>query len=133
MNIDLNIIKVSIKTSMLIKLFKSIQEASEAHIFKSKFENISMSLFKDNNVENFDSNRLQDSAVKAYPIHNRPRGIDDIKSIKYYQQQIRTNKFNSPIWLAYKNRKYTLLDGAHRLVAHHIENKIKIPAYVIKI
>ena len=30
-----------------------------------------------------------------------------------------------------KDKKYILLDGAHRIVASYIENKNNIPAYII--
>ncbi len=75
--------------------------------------------------------RLQKSAVKAYPINDRPRGNKDISSVKYYQKQILQEKEITPIWMVYKNNKYILLDGAHRIVASYIENKKYIYAYVI--
>ena len=124
------IIKDSIDTSISMKLYKNREEASKAHIFNSKLVKFSMSKFKEE-VENFDSERLQKSALKAYPVDNRPRGNADITSVKYHQKQIKNKKGLQPIWIHHKNNKYTLLDGVHRIVANYIENKSTIMAYVI--
>ena len=124
-------IKDSILTSVNLKLFKNIEQASSAHIFKSELIKLPLSLFK--NVKNFDPVRLQVSAVKAYPVHNRPRGDDDIKSVKFYQKQIQDNINIEPIWMIQQNKKYILLDGAHRIVASFIEQQRYIDAYVIKL
>jgi hypothetical protein len=90
-----------------------------------------MSIF--NNVDNFDSNRLQKSVEKAYPVNNRPRGDDDISSVAYYQTQIQQGKEIIQIFMINKNNKYILLDGSHRIVASYIEEKEHIMAYVIQI
>jgi hypothetical protein len=129
MNDYVNILQDSIYTSVDMKIFKNIKDASIAHIFKSKLVKIKLSIFK--NVDNFNPERLQKSATKAYPINDRPRGDSDINSIKYYQKQIQQKKDITPIWLIQKNNKYILLDGAHRIVASYIENKHYINAYVI--
>ena len=55
-------------------------------MYKSKLVKIPLSIFKD--LENFNPDRLQKSAVKAYPLNNRPRGKNDISSVKYYQKKI---------------------------------------------
>jgi hypothetical protein len=127
------IIKDSVQTSVSIKIFKNEQDATLAHIFKSKFVKLPLSIFK--NVNNFNPDRLKKSAVKAYPLNNRPRGNSDISSVKYYQKQIQQEKQKdiTPIWMIYKNKKYTLLDGAHRIVASYIEGVQNINAYVINI
>jgi hypothetical protein len=126
-----NILKDSISTSVNMKIFKNKEDSSMAHIYKSKLVKISLSIFKNNEVDNFNSNRLQKSAVKAYPINNRPRGNSDINSVKYYQKQIQQKKDIAPIWMIQKNNKYTLLDGVHRVVASYIEDKHYINAYII--
>ena len=123
----------SIDTSVSMKIFKNRETATMAHIFKSKLDKISLSLFKDiNKVDNFDPNRLQVSAVKAYPLPNgRPRGDKDISSVKFYQKQIQQKNDITPIWMIHKNNKYILLDGAHRIVANYIEDIKHINAYII--
>ncbi len=128
MNDYVNFLKDSINTSIELKIFKNREVASNAHIFKSKLVKLPLSTFKD--VSNFNANRLQTSAVKAYPINDRPRGNDDINSVKYYQKHIQQNIDLPPIWLIKKN-KYILTDGAHRVVASYIENKPYVTAYVI--
>ena len=119
----------SIDTSVEMKLFKNRTDSSLAHIFKSKLVKFSLSKFK--NVDNFDVVRLKKSAVKAYPLNNRPRGNKDISSVKFYQKQIQKKKDIQPIWMILKDKKYILLDGAHRIVASYIENKNNILAYII--
>ena len=133
MNDYVNILQDSISTSVSIKIFKNKEDALIAHIYKSKLLKINLSTFKNNEVDNFDSNRLQKSAVKAYPINNRPRGNSDISSVKYYQKQIEQKKEIPPIWIIQKNNKYILLDGAHRIVASYIEEKSYIYSYLIEL
>ena len=59
--------------------------------------------------------------------------MNDIKSVKFYQKQIKNKKNIIPIWIVKNKKKFTLLDGAHRIVAHFIENKQKIPTYIINV
>jgi len=126
-----SILQDSIDTSVSMKIFKNREESSIAHIFKSKLVKLKMSIF--NNVDNFNSNRLQKTAKKAYPLHNRPRGNKDICSINFCRKIIREKKEISPIWLIKKNKKYILLDGAHRIVSNYIEGKKYINSYVISL
>jgi len=57
---------------------------------KKCLSKIPLSIFK--NVDNFNPIRLQKSASKAYPINDRPRGNNDISSVKYYQKPLFTKK-----------------------------------------
>ena len=124
------VVRDSIETSVSMKLFKTIDEATKAHVFKSTFTKFPM--FKCKNLDNFNPERLQSTAVKAYPLTDRPRGNNDISSVKFYQKQIKEQKEIQPIWLAQmKNKQYILLDGAHRIVANYIENKKYLNAYII--
>ena len=127
----LSIIKDSVETSIAIKIFNNKQESLFAHIYLSKLLKIQLSIF--HNVNNFNPDRLQNSAIKAYPPNNRPRGNKDISSVKYYQKQIQQKKDITPIWIIYKNNEYILLDGAHRIVASYIEDKKYINAYMINL
>jgi inorganic pyrophosphatase/exopolyphosphatase len=118
-----------------MKLFENKQGAHLAHILKSKLVEIPLSIFANNNdMENFNFDRLKESAVKAYPLDDRPRGNADISSVEYHQNQIKQqNGTINPIWLLYKNNKYVLLDGAHRIIASYIEGVEFIRAYIIYI
>ena len=116
----------SVSTSVSLQIFTNRQEAIDAHTSKSKLVKLPMSTFT--NVENFNPNRLQKSAKNAFPINDRPRGDKDISSVEYHRKQIQT-----PIWLIKQNKTYLLLDGVHRIVAHYIEGKQYIYAYVIDI
>ena len=119
----------SIETSVSIKLFKSKEEATIKHIFNSKL--IYFPLSKCKNLDNFNPERLQTTAIKAYPLDNRPREDKDISSVEYYQKLIKNKLDIQPIWIIKKNNNYILLDGAHRIVASYIENKHYIPTYLI--
>ena len=119
----------SIETSVSIKLFKSKEEATIKHIFNSKL--IYFPLSKCKNLDNFNPERLQTTAIKAYPLDNRPREDKDISSVEYYQKLIKNKLDIQPIWIMKKNNNYVLLDGAHRIVASYIENKHYIPTYLI--
>ena len=123
--------KDSISTSVTLKIFENIESATIAHIFKSKRVKLDLSLFR--NVDNFNPARLQKSATNAYPIDNRPRGDSDINSVIYHQDKLQHHQDITPIWLVHRNDNYTLLDGAHRIVASFIEDKPEIDAYVIGI
>ena len=124
----------SVSSSVSMKLFENKQDAHLAHILKSKLVEIPLSIFANNNMENFNSVRLKESAVKAYPLDDRPRGNADISSVEYHQNQIKQqNGTINPIWLLYKNNKYVLLDGAHRIIASYIEGVEFIRAYIIYI
>ena len=101
---------------------------------KSKLVEIPLYMFANNGIENFNSNRLKESAAKAYPLDDRPRGDADISSVEYHQNQIKQqNGTINPIWLLYKNNKHVLLDGAHRIIASYIEGVEFIRAYIIYI
>jgi hypothetical protein len=123
----------SVSTSVSMKLFENKQDAHLAHILKSKLVEIPLSTFANNGMENFNSVRLKESAVKAYPLDDRPRGNADISSVEYHQNQIKQQNGINPIWLLYKNKKYVLLDGAHRIIASYIEGVEFIRACIIYI
>ena len=119
----------SIETSVSMKLFKTKEEATMAHIFNSKL--ILFPIIECKNLNNFNTERLQISAIKAYLIHDRPRGNNDISSVKYYQKRIKNKLEIQPIWIIQQNNNLILLDGVHRIVASYIENKKYIPTYII--
>lgn len=131
----MSILQDSIDTSVSMNIFKNKEEASLAHVFQSKLDKISLSIFADTNkVDNFDPNRLQKTAEQSYPLpHGRPRGDKDISSVKFYQKQIKQNLGIPPIWMIRQNRQYILLDGVHRIVASYIEDIKYINAYIIHI
>jgi hypothetical protein len=125
------VLQDSIDTSVSMKIFTNKEDATMAHIFKSKLIKIPLSIF--NNVDNFNPDRLKMSAEDAYPLPNgRPRGDKDISSVKFYQKQIQQKQDITPIWMMQQNNKYILLDGAHRIVASYIEDNKYINAYIIQ-
>jgi hypothetical protein len=119
----------SIETSVSMGLFKNRRASASAHQRKTSFM-LPMSMFK--NVDNFNPNRLKDTAIEAYPKSDRPRGADDISSVNYLVSQIERGNTTPSIYVLKKGNKYTLLDGAHRLVAHHIAKSDYINAFVVE-
>jgi hypothetical protein len=122
----INIIQHSVDTSVDIKLFKTRQTSVYYHIFHSNFTMIPISQFRD--MDNFNPARL---SKDPYPKEDRPRGQKDLDSIVYHRRMIRKQGHTEPIWIALKKGKYTLLDGAHRIVSTYLENKRTIPCYVV--
>lgn len=119
----------SVETSVNgLKLFSSIKTASYAHIFKSEFVDFPMSECK--KLENIDPIRFSQD---PYPENDRPRGNNDLLSVKYHRKIIQKEGHTSPIWIAKKGNRYIKLDGVHRIVAAHLEKKRSIPAYIVKV
>ena len=116
----------SIETAVLIGIFKSKHASIDAHLYHSHFEKVPLRLFHKQGVHNFNSDRLQVTRSLAYPSHNRPRSKKDLLSVKYA-----IHKMMLPIWMYYDGKTYTLLDGAHRVVAAYIKRYKHINAYVI--
>ena len=116
----------SIRTSVKTKVFSSVKTSSYSHIFESKLVDFQIS--KCRNLHNFNPDRL---SKDPYPKEDRPRGQDDLDSVLHHRRTIRREGETEPIWIALKDGEYTLLDGAHRIVATYLENKRTIPAHVV--
>jgi hypothetical protein len=121
-------IQDSVETSVNIKLFSSLKTSSYYHIFKSKM--IRFPLSKCRELNNFNPDRL---SKDPYPKEDRPRGQKDLESVSHHRRTIDDKGDTQPIWIALKKREYTLLDGAHRIIATYLENKRSIPAYIVHI
>jgi hypothetical protein len=120
-------IKDSVETSVSIKAFPSVKVSSFYHIFKSKFETFPMSKCRE--LDNFNPARL---STDPYPETDRPRGHDDLTSVAYHRRKIQKEGATDPIWILERGGKYTLLDGAHRIVSTYLEGKRKIPCYIVQ-
>ena len=120
----MNALKDSVETSLTLHLFSTEESASRAHIFNTTFTVLNKSLWND--LQNFNPDRLSTT-----PYKNKPRGENNMKSVNYHKKQIETYGYTSPIWVAKKGDIYTLLDGAHRLVATYLAGKSEIPAFIV--
>ena len=118
----------SVKTSLHIGMHSSMETALHNHIFNRTFVNFPLSKCKE--LHNFNPLRL---SATPYPEHDRPRGQSDLDSVTYHARLIQTNCNVNPVWIACKNGEYTLLDGAHRIVATYLENKQTVPSYILNI
>jgi hypothetical protein len=121
----MNTLKDSVVTSVKIGIFPSEETASRAHIFDTQFTVLDKSFWYD--LENFNPDRLSNT-----PYKNKPRGENNMKSVNYHKKQIQQYGHTSPIWVANKKGTYTLLDGAHRLVATYLAGKSEIPAFIVE-
>jgi len=122
----INIIQHSVDTSVSLKLFTSRKSSVYYHIFHSSYVRFPLSQLK--TLDNFDTKRLSNN---PYPEDNRPRGQKDLDSVLYHRKIIRQQGYTEPIWILLKNGNYTLLDGAHRIIATYLENRRNIPSYII--
>ena len=122
----INTLKDSVETSVALKIFPSKESASRAHIFNTTFTVLVLNESLWNHLENFNPARLSNT-----PYKNKPRGEKNMKSVNYHKEQIQKYGYTSPIWVAKKGDIYTLLDGAHRLVATYLAKKLKIPAFIV--
>ena len=119
----------SVKTSLHIGMFSSLETAIHRHTFHRTFVNFPLSKCKE--LHNFNPLRL---SATPYPEHDRPRGQADLDSVAYHARLIQTNCDINPVWIAFQNGEYTLLDGAHRIVATYLEeNNQSVPSYVIHV
>jgi hypothetical protein len=119
----------SVETSVTgLRLFKTLEEASYYHIFKSRFVMLPSSIWP--TLENVDPIRLTQD---PYPEGRRPRGDRDLASVKYHRRMIRKHGHTSPVWVAKKGDRYIKLDGVHRLVASNLEHKRSIPCYIVDV
>lgn len=118
--------KDSVETSVSIKLFPSLKTASYYHIFNSKL--CQFPIVKCRELNNFNPARLSND---PYPKEDRPRGQKDLDSVLHHRRIIIQQGHTEPIWIALKKGDYTLLDGAHRIIATYLENKRTILAYIV--
>jgi ParB-like nuclease domain len=121
-----NIIQDSVDTSVTLKLFTSRKSSMYYHIFHSSYVKFPLSQLK--TLDNFDTKRLSGN---PYPKENRPRGQADLDSVLHHRRIVQQQGSTEPIWIVSKKGTYTLLDGAHRIVATYLEGKRTIPAYIV--
>ena len=124
----INIIQHSVDTSVDMKLFSTRKSSVYYHIFHSSYVKFPLSQLK--TVDNFDIKHLSNN---PYPKEDRPRGQADLDSVLHHRRIIRQQGDTEHIWIVLKKENYTLLDGAHRIIATYLEHKRTIPAYIIHV
>ncbi len=121
----------SVSASITIKLFDQIRDSCFAHVFKSKIGKFDLVNYNKEYIKNINKNRLAETAELAYPESDRPRGENDLISVKYHQERLRNGEKLEAIWIIEKNGKKYILDGFHRLAASYIEKRTNIDANFI--
>jgi len=66
--------------------------------------------------------KLGASLDEIFPISDRPRGADDIKSVWYFIEKMRAGDDYVPIMLLEYADRYYVIDGVHRIVAAYLTN-----------
>lgn len=128
----MDVVRDAVETAVNMGLFKTIAKATAAAVFSSYPDKLTMTQCKD--MDNFNPDaRLLSRATRAYPTADRPRGEKDVNCVKYWARQIRRGVQPPPIWVLKNKFGYTLLDGAHRIVAHYIAGKRVVPCIVVDV
>jgi hypothetical protein len=125
------IITDSVSASITIKLFDNIKDSCYAHVFNTKLGKFDLVNYNKQYIKNINKNRLADSPELAYPESDRPRGDNDLLSVKYHQERLQNGENLEAIWIIEKNGKKYILDGFHRLAASYIEKRTNIDAFFI--
>jgi len=107
----------SINTSILLNIFEDKPTALHYHMFNSTKTIFEMS--KIGLLQNFDITQLQ-NYVENPNIVEYPSPLNEDATLEY-------------IWICKINGDYTLLYGSHCIIAHHIEGRTTIPAYIINL
>ena len=118
----------SVETSVKLGIFDTLEESVAAHI-RSSVSTLPRELYV--KLENFNPARLKSTAEAAFPVTDRPRGDADLGAVRYHRNQIRSGRVE-PIWVADYDNELTLLDGAHRLVAAHLERLPGISVHIVR-
>lgn len=126
-NSEYSTLKDSVNTSVTLKLYKTKKASLFDHIHHSQLVSFPLSILK--NLGNFNIKRLSSN---PYPNEDRPRGQADLDSVLHHRRVIHQQGSTDPIWVLLKGGVYTLLDGAHRIVAAYLEHKDTIPAYIVQ-
>jgi hypothetical protein len=120
-------LKAAAGTGMMLGLFKTRKSALR-NLKTAKTRKLPISLFKSGKVDNLNPQRL---SKNPYPKSDRPRGSENLMSVKFHRRTIRkTGQITKPVWLYHDKNKYVMLDGVHRVVATYLEKKRFIPARV---
>ena len=127
----IELLKSSIDKSVQLKLFKNKEDASYAHLYKYKIEQIPLSKIKKGLFKEFDCNRLKGKSEEtAYPEDDRPKGIYNIEAVKFHRELIHQDK-NPIIFVVKKGKTYHLIHGSHKIVAANLEKLKKIDSYIV--
>jgi len=107
---------------MEISFINNYNEFLEMYKCCSKIETVDISTL--NNIKNSRHTIKGKTPEDYYPITDRPRGDNDINSVKYHMT---TKKYVSPIIILNINKRRIKLDGVHRLIGAKLRNsKVRV-------
>ena len=125
-----NVAKDAAATAVTVGLFPDRASASEAFLFMSSLEKLSIREFGEGKYENFNPARLSED---PYPPHNRPRGKADLASVAFHRRVLRKGgELAAVVVLERRDGSRYTLDGVHRVVAAFLEKRKHVMGIVIK-
>jgi hypothetical protein len=129
---SLTVITDAADAVLFIQLSKDVKEVCYAFIFRSKLTEFHMTEYNKQNIHNINVHRNSDTPEKCYPECDRPRGYEDVVSVRYHMKHLQEGKELEPIWILQINSKKYILDGFHRIAAISVEKKPSIKCYFVK-
>lgn len=117
---------------LFCQLSKDIKEVCYAFVFRSKLSEFHMKDYTKQNIHNINVHRNSDTPEKCYPECDRPRGLEDVVSVRHHMKHLQEGKELEPIWILQINGKKYILDGFHRIAAISVEKKPSIRCYFVK-
>lgn len=129
---NLTVITDAVDAVLFIQLSKDVKEVCYAFVFRSKLMDFFMKDYVKENIHNINYHRNSDTPEKCYPESDRPRGFEDVVSVRYHIKHLQEGKELEPIWILQINGKKYILDGFHRIAAISVEKRPSIKSYFVK-
>jgi hypothetical protein len=129
---SLTVITDAVDAVLFIQLCSDVREVCYACVFKSKMIDFKMADYNKKNIHNINIYRNSDTPEKCYPENDRPRGYEDVVSVRHHMKTLQEGHELEPIWILQINGKKYILDGFHRIAATSVEKRASIKAYYVK-
>lgn len=129
---SLTVITDAVDAVLFIQLCNDAREVCYACVFKSKMIDFKMTDYNKKNIHNINIYRNADTPEKCYPENDRPRGYEDVVSVRHHMKTLQEGRELEPIWILQIHGKKYILDGFHRIAAVSVEKHPSIRAYYVK-
>jgi hypothetical protein len=128
----LTVITDAVDAVLFIQLCNDAKEVCFACVFRSKLIDFKMADYTKQNIHNINVYRNLGTPEACYPECDRPRGYEDVVSVKHHMKHLQEGRELEPIWIMNINSKKYILDGFHRIAAISCEKRPTIKAYYVK-
>lgn len=129
---SLTVITDAIDAVLFIQLSNDMKEIAYASVFRSKLVDFKMTDYNKSYIHNINVFRNLDTPEKCYPECDRPRGLEDLVSVRHHCKILQQGKELEPIWMLNIHGKRYILDGFHRIAATCCEKRPIIKCYYVK-